>query len=67
VGGNVNHNANSGQTDADPWLRFSAAVRMAEYTDGDSSFERVFRRADTTMYEDKKQFKAQRGSYRVQS
>lgn len=52
------------QTEADPWLRYSASVGMAEYASDDSSFELVFKRADKAMYEDKKLFKALHGSYR---
>ncbi len=52
------------QQDLDPWLRYSAAVGVAEYTDEDNSFEQVFKRADQMMYEEKKQFKQKYGSYR---
>lgn len=48
----------------DPWLRYSAAVGIAELNAGDSSLEQVFRRADQMMYEEKKQFKQKHGSYR---
>ena len=47
-----------------PWLRYSAAVGMAEIASDDYTFELVFKRADKAMYEDKKQFKQQHGSYR---
>ena len=52
------------QQELDPWLRYSAAVGVAEYTDEDNSFEQVFKRADQMMYEEKKQFKQKYGSYR---
>ena len=48
----------------DPWLRYSAAVGMAENASDDCTFELVFKRADKAMYEDKKQFKKRHGSYR---
>ena len=48
----------------EPWLRYSAAVGMAEIASDDYTFELVFKRADKAMYEDKKQFKQQHGSYR---
>ena len=50
--------------DAEPWLRYSAAVGLAEYSDGDNTFEPVFRRADKAMYDEKKLFKERHGSYR---
>ena len=43
---------------ADPWLRYSAAVGMSELVAGDRTLESVFKRADKAMYEDKHQFKA---------
>ena len=52
------------KTDQDPWLRYSAAVGMAEHASDDNSFELVFKRADKAMYEEKKLFKALHGSYR---
>ena len=52
------------RTDQDPWLRYSAAVGMAERASGDNSFELVFKRADKAMYEDKNIFKALYGGYR---
>ena len=48
----------------DPWLRYSAAVGIAENASDDSTFELVFKRADEAMYEDKKRFKKKYGSYR---
>jgi diguanylate cyclase (GGDEF)-like protein len=44
-----------------PWLRYSAAVGMAEYIVDDKTAESVFRRADKAMYEDKNQFKKKFG------
>ena len=52
------------QAELDPWLRYSAAVGLAEYASDDNSLELVFKRADKAMYEEKKQFKALHGSYR---
>ena len=46
------------------YLRYSAAVGMAECASDDSTFEPVFKRADKAMYEDKVNFKAQNGTYR---
>lgn len=51
-------------TDNEPWLRFSAAIGMAEYASDDNTYELVFKRADKAMYEDKMQFKKIHGSYR---
>lgn len=51
-------------TSVDPWLRYSAAVGVSDYTDSDSTFEVVFKRADSVMYDDKKAFKQAYGSYR---
>ena len=52
------------QEEADPWERYSASVGMAENAFDDNSFELVFRRADTAMYEEKKRFKVLHGTYR---
>jgi diguanylate cyclase (GGDEF)-like protein len=52
------------QTDVSPWLRFSAAVGMAENTRDDKHFDAVFKRADEEMYRLKKKYKEQNGSYR---
>ena len=52
------------QPDKDPWLRYSAAVGLAEFASDDSTYELVFKRADKAMYEDKNQFKEIYGSYR---
>lgn len=48
----------------DPWLRYSAAVGLAERTVSDTGFDTIFKRADQAMYEEKKQFKKLHGSYR---
>ncbi|MBR6871935.1 MAG: sensor domain-containing diguanylate cyclase [Ruminococcus sp.] len=50
--------------DAKPEQRYSAAVGMAEHVSADPSVEAVFKRADKSMYENKKQFKQNNGSYR---
>jgi diguanylate cyclase (GGDEF)-like protein len=52
------------QPDVEPWQRYSASVGMAERASDDNSFELVFKRADQAMYEEKKSFKEQHGSYR---
>lgn len=49
------------RTDVDPWLRYSAAVGMAEKLREDKTVEAVFKRADKAMYEDKKAFKERHG------
>lgn len=49
------------QTEESPWLRYSAAVGLAEYASDDNTAELVFRRADAAMYEDKAQFKEKYG------
>lgn len=49
------------QRDASPWLRYSAAVGMAEKAADDNSVELVFRRADEAMYRDKVRIKKQYG------
>lgn len=43
--------------DADPWLKYSAAVGMAVRMPEDTDMEQVFRRADKNMYEEKLRFK----------
>ncbi|WP_175444905.1 GGDEF domain-containing protein [Ruminococcus sp. YE71] len=53
-----------GNSALEPWLRYSAAVGMAEQTPDDSTFESLFQRADQAMYEAKNAFKAKYGSYR---
>ena len=50
-----------GQKDASPWLRYSAAVGMAERAADDNTAEFVFRRADKAMYLDKERFKKEHG------
>ena len=54
------HFARSAEDEArEPWQRYSAAAGMAEYEPGrDDSVDKVFRRADRQMYENKKQMKA---------
>lgn len=48
-------------SDAEPWHRYSAAMGMAVYVQGeDESVENVFKRADEEMYEAKVSMKAQR-------
>ncbi len=47
-----------------PWLRYSAAIGIAELASDDNSVELVFKRADKAMYEAKKKFKEHYGSYR---
>ncbi len=44
-----------------PWLRYSAAVGMAESAADDNTTELVFKRADKSMYADKAKFKDQYG------
>lgn len=51
----------SAQRDVSPWLRYSAAVGMAEKAADDNSVEFVFRRADEAMYRDKVRIKKQYG------
>lgn len=45
----------------DPWLKYSAAVGLAENASGDDSVEFVFKRADERMYENKAQIKKKHG------
>ena len=56
-------NAYSDET-VDPWLRYSAAVGMAENASDDNTAELVFKRADKAMYKAKKDFKEIHGSTR---
>ena len=49
------------QTGLSPWLRYSAAVGMAENASNDGAVEFVFRRADEKMYQDKARFKKKYG------
>lgn len=51
----------SSDKDAEPWKRFSAALGMSVYVQGeDSGVEEVFKRADEEMYAAKVKMKAQR-------
>lgn len=50
--------------EADPWLRFSAAVGIAEFASDDNTVELVFKRADQLMYDNKAAFKKEHGTYR---
>lgn len=52
------------KTDAEPWEKYSASVGIAEYAADDNSYELVFKRADSSMYEEKKAYKEKCGSYR---
>ena len=47
--------------DLDPWLRYSAAVGLAECSSDDQSAELVFKRADRQMYDEKVKFKKEHG------
>ncbi|MCR5717416.1 MAG: diguanylate cyclase [Oscillospiraceae bacterium] len=48
----------------EPWERYSASIGMADYASDDNTVELVFKQADREMYENKKAFKQQHGSYR---
>ena len=50
-----------GDSSQKPWLRYSAAVGMAEFSVGDKSVEEVFKRADQAMYAAKVEFKKSHG------
>ena len=50
------------QKELKPWFRYSAAVGMAENASYDTTADLVFKRADQSMYEDKKKFKSKYGS-----
>ncbi len=50
------------QQGVSPWLRYSAAVGMAERAADDNTAEFVFRRADKAMYADKARFKKKYGT-----
>jgi len=52
----------AGQEDVSPWLRYSAAVGMAEKAADDNTVELIFRRADKAMYEDKARYKKAHGT-----
>ena len=47
--------------DIDPWLRYSAAFGMAEYSASDGNVESVYERADKEMYKNKSDFKVSLG------
>ena len=49
---------------SEPWRRYSAAVGISDYSDGDESYEAAFKRADEAMYREKNEFKKANGSYR---
>ncbi len=49
------------QEGVSPWLRYSAAVGMAEQASEDNTAEFVFRRADEEMYKDKDRFRNRYG------
>ena len=49
------------QTDVDPWLRYSAAFGMAEFSPDDANVEAVYDRADKEMYKEKAEFKRSLG------
>ncbi|MBO4905390.1 MAG: GGDEF domain-containing protein [Lachnospiraceae bacterium] len=49
------------QTDVDPWLRYSAAFGMAEFSSDDDNVESVCDRADKEMYREKARFKQSLG------
>ena len=49
------------KTGESPWLRYSAAVGMAENSSGDTTAEFVFKRADEEMYKDKARIKSRHG------
>ena len=42
-----------------PWLKYSAAVGMAELASDDMSYDLVFKRADKSMYEQKRKMKGE--------
>ena len=48
-------------SNAKPWQRYSAALGMSEYTHGDKTVEKVFKRADQAMYSAKADFKKAHG------
>lgn len=54
----------SNRQDADPWNRYSAAVGMAVRASDDRTVDFVMKRADKMMYENKKKYKEEHGSYR---
>lgn len=50
--------------DLEPWLRYSAAVGLAENDSDDMTFESVFKKADEEMYMDKAAIKKKYGTVR---
>ena len=58
----ASYEQSAAQPDASPWLRYSAAVGMAENAADDYSAELVFRRADEAMYRDKARMKERCGA-----
>ena len=50
------------QEGTSPWLRYSAAVGMAENSSEDRTAEFVFKRADEEMYKDKDRFRKKYGT-----
>ncbi|MBQ7706365.1 MAG: sensor domain-containing diguanylate cyclase [Lachnospiraceae bacterium] len=55
------YEASYNQKKTEPWLRYSAAVGMAERIAEDMTAEPVFRRADKAMYENKAKIKKDHG------
>lgn len=53
-----------GNTDMEPYRRYSASLGMGEYSARDNIVELVFKRADKAMYANKQKFKEENGSYR---
>ncbi|MBR6093988.1 MAG: GGDEF domain-containing protein [Lachnospiraceae bacterium] len=49
-------------TNAEPWLRYSASAGMAEYSPEDEKVESVLARADKRMYEEKTGYKKSSGN-----
>ena len=47
-----------------PWERYSASVGLAEFRQGDESFEAVCARADQAMYAEKEAYHRRKGRYR---
>ena len=45
------------QEKAEPWMKYSASVGMAEYREGDATVDVVLKRADKAMYEEKARLK----------
>ncbi len=57
-------NRSAARIEKQPWMRYSAAVGMSEFTPGDNSYELVFKRADSAMYREKQSLKNKYVSYR---